>query len=402
MALFEGVKVIDLGWGIVTPLTTRFLANHGAVVIRVESSIRVDPIKHLPPFPGKVPGLNRGHEYNTANTSKLGVGINLASAEGLALARRLCIEWAEVVASGFAPGVVEKWGLDYEGLKEERPDIIVLNTSVFGKSGPFHTFAGWGNLAAATAGFYEVTGWPEGGPQLVHGAYTDIIAPRFNALIIAAVLDRRRRTGQGANIDVSQVESAIHLLFGPMLEWTANDRLWERRGNRSNCGCPHGTYPCAGEDRWISIAVHRDEHWKALCHLMQRLDILDDPRYSTFAARYAHEDELDELIAAWTRSHDAFSLFAELQATGVPSGVVQNAADLQQDPQLRARGYFVTVDHKEIGPLICDGEPTIATERAEISAAPCIGQHNLVLRDILGLSMEEFERLQAEGVIQTA
>ena len=402
MALFEGVKVVDLGWGIVTPLTARFLANHGAVVIRVESSIRVDPIKHLPPFPGKIPGLNRGHEYNTANTSKLGVGINLACAEGLALARRLCIEWADVVASGFAPGVVEKWGLDYDGLKGERPDLIVLNTSVFGKSGPYYTFGGWGNLAAATAGFYEITGWPDGGPQLVHGAYTDIIAPRFNALIIAAALDRRRRTGQGANIDVSQVEAAVHMLFGPILEWTCNGRLWERIVNPSEYGCPQDTYPCAGEDRWISIAVHQDRDWEALCHLMQRADLADDPRYSTFAARYAHEDELNEMIAAWTRGHDAFSLFADLQAAGVASGVVQNAADLQQDPQLRARGYFVTVDHKEIGSLICDGEATIATERAEISAAPCIGQHNDVLREILGLSAEEFERLQASGVLQAA
>ncbi len=402
MALFEDVKVVDFGWGIVGPLSIRFLANHGATVIRVESTTRMDPIKMVPPYAGGKPGPNRGQEYNIANTSKYGVGINLADPEGLALARRLCVEWADVVASGFAPGVAERMKLDYAGLKDERPDIIVLNTSIFGDSGPYRTFAGWGTLAAGTAGFYEVTGLPAGGPQLVHGAYTDIIAPRFNALMIAAALDRRRRTGQGAEIDVSQVEAAIHLLYGPILEWTCNRRLWRRSGNRSPHGCPHGTYPCRGHDRWISVAVHSDSEWDSLCSAMRRPELARDVRFATFLARRENEDELDRLITSWTEGEQAEALFALLQAQGVPSGVVQNAVDLEADPQLRARGYFVQVDHEEIGPLVCDGEAAIVTERAEIRSAPCIGQHNYLLKEILGVSDEEFARLSASNVLQRA
>ena len=148
------------------------------------------------------------------------------------------------------------------------PGLIVLSTSLMGKTGPLNTFGGYGNMASAWCGFYEVAGWPDRDPAGPWGAYTDFIGARYNAIAVLAALEHRKRTGEGQHIDLSQAEASIHFLAPAILDYQVNGRVARRTGNRDPLMAPHGVYPVRGEDRWIAIAVADDEQWTALCEVL--------------------------------------------------------------------------------------------------------------------------------------
>jgi benzylsuccinate CoA-transferase BbsF subunit len=396
------VKIVDFMWVMAGPGATRVLADYGATVVRIESTSHLDALRTVTPFHNGQPGPENSGFFQNLNAGKLGITLDFTIEAGRTVVLDL-VRWADVVTESFSPKAMHKWGLDYESLRQVKPDIIMLSTSLMGQSGPLAQFAGFGNLAAAITGFYSITGWPDRPPAGPFGAYTDTVSPRFTAVAILAALEYRRRTGQGQYIDQSQAEAALHFLGPALLDYTVNHRVQGQIGNRDRHLAPHGVYPAAGEDRWVAIAVSTSAQWTALCSVMQRPDLAEDARFATSSARLAQQDELDAIIAAWTRQRDAHELEALLQAQGITASAVQTMYDLYRDPQLAHRGHFVELAHPLHGLTTVEGSRfQLARTPARIEqAGPTLGRDNrYVLETILGYSPERIAALAAQGVLR--
>jgi crotonobetainyl-CoA:carnitine CoA-transferase CaiB-like acyl-CoA transferase len=397
-----GVKVVDLMWAIAGPGSTRMLADYGATVVRVESAHRFDATRTVGPFHNGQPGAECSGLFYNMNVGKRMLTLDLSKAEGRAVFFDL-VRWADVVTESFSPKAMRTWGLDYEALRRAKPDIIMLSSCLMGQTGPMAKFAGFGNLAAAIVGFTNLAGWPDRLPAGPFGAYTDYIAPWFNAAAILAALEYRGRTGQGQYIDMSQAEAALQFLSPALLDESVNGREQNRQGNRDLNYAPHGVYPAAGTDRWVAVAVTNDEQWQALCEVMQRPDSRHDGRFATAPARLAHQDELDADLASWTKDKDLFEIETMLQARGVPAYAVRTMHEITADPQLVHRGHFVQLDHPTHGKTTVEGTRfRLSRTPARIAgSAATMGRDNqYVLETILGYSEERITELVAAGVVE--
>jgi crotonobetainyl-CoA:carnitine CoA-transferase CaiB-like acyl-CoA transferase len=398
---FEGIKVADFSWIMVGPTTARYLADHGATVVRVETVNPPDRLRAAGPFKDGVPGTNRSQFFGDFNTSKLSLSLNLKNPAGVAVARRL-IAWADVYIESFTPGTVDDLGIGYETARSVNPSIIMASNCLMGQSGPAAAFAGYGYHASAIAGFCEVTGWPDLAPDGPWMAYTDTIAPRLLVATIMAALDHRRRTGQGQYIDAAQVEMALHFLAPQIIDFNVSGRVVSRNGNRSDTMAPHAVYPCTGDDQWCAIAVESEEQWDALCRALDDPAWARDDRFRTAEGRLRHQDEIDRHLGEWTTGRSAQDVMHLLQSVGVPAGVVQRSSDLLQDPQLAHRRFFRYMDHPEMGNIPYSGHQfrIRGYDSGPRFPAPLLGQHNeLVLRDILGMTDDEITEVLAAGAI---
>src|SRR5205809_108896 len=218
------LKVVDFSWAGVGPITVKYLADHGATVVRVESHARYDVVRLGPPWHDGKPGIERSQFYASYNTSKLGIALDLSKPEARAIARRIAA-WADVVVESYTPRVMRAFGLAYEDLRAANPRLVMLSTCLQGQTGPYAEFPGFGQLAAALAGFYEIAGWADRAPAPPYGAYTDYVVPRLAATALLAAVDHQRRTGEGQHLDVSQVEAALHFLAPALLDHELTGRL---------------------------------------------------------------------------------------------------------------------------------------------------------------------------------
>ena len=399
---FEGVKVADFTWVWVGPTTTKYLADHGATVVRVESQNRPDTVRFLGPYKDQAIGPNRTHAFNDFNTSKLGLTLNLKTPEGIEIAKRL-IGWADVYIESFTPGTVAGLGIGYDTVRALNPSIIMVSTCLMGQTGPAAAFSGYGFHAGAIAGFYEVTGWPDLPPDGPWIAYTDAIAPRILASTVMAALDHRRRTGQGQFIDAGQMEMSLQFLAPEIIDFKSSGRLATRKGNRSDTAAPHGVYPCAGEDQWCAIAVQNDDQWTGLRQAIGDPDWARDPRFDTAAGRLDHQDEIDRRISSWTSDCAPQEVMRLLQAQAVPAGVVQRSSDLMKDPQLIHRRLFRELEHPEVGRAPYTGHlfNIRGYDSGPRFAPPVMGQHNeQVLKEVLGMSDDEIGEAVIAGALE--
>jgi crotonobetainyl-CoA:carnitine CoA-transferase CaiB-like acyl-CoA transferase len=396
---FAGLKVADFSWIGVGPITAKYLADHGATVVRVEAGDPPDRLRSSGPHKDNIPGPNRSQFFGAFNTSKKGILLDLKQPGGKEVARKL-LAWCDVAFESFTPGTMADLGLDYEAARAINPSIVMVSTCLMGQTGPAARLAGYGYHAAAISGFYEVTGWddrPPGGP---FSAYTDVIAPRFLAATVAAALDHRRRTGEGQYIDQSQMESALHFLAPELLDYQVNGTIPRRCGNADPFAAPHNAYQTAGTDQWIAIAVETDAQWAALKRVMGNPEWAADPALDTAAGRLAARDELDRQIEGWTKPQDRYALMTALQEAGVPAGVVQRSSDLLKDPQLLHRNFFHPIEHPEMGLVPYEGHQFRISgyESGPRTPAPCIGEHTYeVLTETLGLSEDEAAALISAG-----
>jgi benzylsuccinate CoA-transferase BbsF subunit len=399
--VFDGLAVLELGSGAAGPVATRYLAEQGARVVRIESSKRPDFLRVLFLTPDSKHGLDGSPMYVLLNPEKESVAINMAEPEGVALVKRL-VEWADVVAENFSPGVMAKWGLDWEGVRALRPDAILVSGCLFGQTGPQRKYPGFGGQGSAIAGFNHLTGWPDREAHGPYGTITDSLSPRYVATALVAALLERRRTGKGRHIDVSQIECAVYSLSEMIVRQSADGEGEVRRGNRSERAAPHGAYPCRGEDAWIAIAVEDDAAWAALVSVLGDPEWASDPALERVEGRLAAEAEIDERLARFTREHDALALAERLQAAGVPAGPVQSFADLLDDPQLAHRGHFVPLRHVHLGelPFERSGFRLSASPGGYTRPGPNLGEHDReVLGGILGLCDAEIEDLTTREIV---
>ena len=399
----DGVNVLDFCWVAVGPMTTKYLGEYGATVVRVESAKRPGTLRSAAPFPGGVAGINRSAYFASYNANKMGITVDMRHPRARELMLRLA-GWADIVTENFTPGTMEGWGLGFEELRAVNPALVMFSASMMGRGGPMERQPGFGPVLSSLVGLTNVTGWPDRTPVNPYGAYTDFIVPRFAVAAILAALDHSRRTGEGRHLDLSQLETSMHFLAPFLLDYTANGREQQRRGNRDAAAAPHGVYPCAGEDRWLALACETGQQWRSLIELAEPDGgPLHADRFATLLSRKANEDELDRLIADWTVKHEQRPLMEALQGAGIPAGIINDPRDLFEDPQLRHRQHFRWLDHPEIGPY--------ATDRSEFelsltpgsldTPAPLLGQHTEhFLRDVVGLTEDEYRSLEADGALE--
>jgi crotonobetainyl-CoA:carnitine CoA-transferase CaiB-like acyl-CoA transferase len=418
----QGVRICDFTWFLASAGGTRFLSAFGAQCIKIEwkgnpdlriavpapvggREARARATAPLPP----VDDADMSGQFNQTNPGKLGISLNIRHPEGLAIAKRL-VSISDVVAEGFSPGVMDKWGLGYDVLRSLKHDIIYAQQSGMGSEGIYGRFRALGPIAAALSGLSEMSGLPE--PAMPAGwgySYLDWFAAYSLALAILAALYQRNRTGQGQHIDASQTETGIFLAGIPVLDWSANHRPWQRYGNRSpyKLAAPHGTYRCLGTDRWLAIACFTDQEWIALSQVAGRTDWASEPRFRTLQARLANQDDLDAEITRWTIRHDDYELMHKLQSAGVAAGVCQTAEDrCDKDPQLAALEWLKEVTGTKIGTWPVAEVPVKLSETPPYiggpinRGAPCYGEDNeYVYGELLGLSTAEIGRLVDQGVI---
>jgi crotonobetainyl-CoA:carnitine CoA-transferase CaiB-like acyl-CoA transferase len=397
----EGLKVLDFSWVYAAPAVTRYLADYGATVVRVESSTAVDALRNGEPFKDATPGYERSGNYANVNMGKLNLGLNLKVPEARDVARKLAA-WADVVVENYTPRMMKQWELDYEHLREVNPALVMLSSCLTGQTGPHKDLTGYGTMGAAISGFGFLTGWPDRNPAAPFVAYTDYVSPRFATTALLAALDHRERTGEGQYLDCSQGESTMHLIGEPLLEYQVNGTIRRAAGNANPHWAPSGVYPVAGEDRWIAIAAPDEASWQALAaHAGQEWS--DDARFATQGARLEHRAALDDQMAAWTVRQDVGALEAALQAAGVPAHRVTSTADCFDDAQLAARGHFVWREHPEVGSVPYEGSRFLLSRTPATlpNGAPTLGQHNQqILGEFLGLDDEAITELVIAGAIE--
>lgn len=401
---FEGIKIVDFGWSLVGPLMAKDLAEYGALVINIESKTRPGLFRGMGYFKDNIVGPNRSGVFNQMNVSKLGVTINLATPKGKELAKKL-VAWSDIVVENFSGGAMEKMGLGYDELRKVKPDIIMARCSFMGQTGPWANAQLYGDQGVPLSGFSRIVGWPdretEGSPG--GGPDTDHIGPRFCFPAMIAALLYRQRTGKGQCIDVAQYETGAHFLAPLAMDYVVNHRVAKRKGNRCDYAAPHNVYRCLGDFRWCAIAVFTDEEWQNFCKVIGNPPWVHDLKFSTLLAKKENEDELDELVEAWTLNHSAEEVMQLMQSAGVSAGVVQNGQDLmERDPQLKHRHFFWELDHPEVGKYRAFGASFLLSNSShEIKSAPLMGEHNeYVLKEILGISDTEIAEMVIEGVIE--
>ena len=415
-----GVRILDFSWFLASAGATRYLAALGADVLKVEWKTHPDSGRgSLVPSGGRaartlataplpaVKDPSVGGQFNNKNPGKRGLSLNVADPRGLSIAKALLAK-CDVVAEGFSPGVLERWGLGYSSQREIRPDIIYVKQSGMGAFGTYGRFRAVGPIAAALSGMSEMSGLPSPAPPAGWGySFLDWFGAYSMALSILAALYHRERTGEGQWIDASQTEAGIMLTQVPVLDWSAHRRPWERTGNRAAYQeiAPQGIYPCAGEDRWIAITCATEAHWKALADLAGSR--LADPRFASVADRLAHHDALDRALSSWTAGFEPYALMLQLQAAGIPAGVCQTAGDrCDNDPQLRLLGWLTELTGTRIGrwplaevPVRMSRTPPYLGGRPD-RAAPLYGEDNTaILTGLLGMSEEEVAELTEQGVL---
>jgi crotonobetainyl-CoA:carnitine CoA-transferase CaiB-like acyl-CoA transferase len=403
MNALKGIKVVEFAAFAAGPVVGKHLADHGATVVHVESKVRPDGFRtHYPPYKDNIHGLNRSGLFALCNNDKLDITLNLKKAPRATELAKKIAAWADVVIENFSPGTMARLGLDYESLKQVKPDLIMLSSSNLGQTGPHAHHAGFGSQLSSLAGFTHLTGYPDGPPQILYGPYIDYIAVAYGAVAILAALDYRKRTGKGNYIDTAQYETGLQYLAPLLLDYKINGRAAGRNANRDPDAAPHGAYPCKGDDRWCAISVSSDDEWKKLRRMMGNPKWSADKKFATHKARKAHEDELDRKIGEWTRALPPRALMNKLQKAGVKSGVVNRMCDVYDDPQLKGRPQWVVLKHPEIGrmhyqrpPFLLDKTPPGPSKRD-----PLLGEHNEYFYcELLGLSRMEYEGLVKDGVI---
>jgi len=404
MQPLHGLKVLDFCWVAAGPMTTSYLAEYGATVVRVESRRRPDPLHTAPPAAkGKGHGVRSGY-YANYSANKHALGLNLGHPKAIAIVKRM-VAWADLMTENFTPGTIERLGLGYDELCKVKPDIVLFSTSMLGRGGPHSKLPGFGAVLSSLSGLTGITGWPDRDPTNPYGAYTDFIAPRFAVSTILAALDHRRRTGDGQHIDMSQLESALQFIAPLVLERANNGREPGRSGNRSEAAAPHGAFPCQGDDRWIAITCTSDTHWRALQEVLGSPPWMREERFATLLGRKRAEEALEALLGQATRAWEAEELMQALQQAGVPAGAVRSNQGIIEDRQLAHRGHFVYYDKPDLGrhPVQRSEFRLSKAPAAHNWPTPVIGEHTReVCRDILGMSDAEIEPLIAEGVLEVA
>lgn len=390
--ILKGLRVLDLTRVLAGPYSTRILADFGSEVIKVQSKKTAT-----------------GAEFNTApyfcawNRNKRSIALDLRYPDARELFLKL-VKISDVLVENFTPRVMPNWDFSYERLKEVNAKLIMLSMSGMGQTGPWKDFVAFGPTLQSLGGLTYLTSYSQDDPMGLGYAYADLVSGLYGVIAILAALEYRDRSGHGLYIDLSDYE-AVCTTIGPALMEAFDSQMKNMpKGNMADHmpAAPYGCFRCIGEDRWCVIAVFTEAEWNALCSVMGNPAWAMENRFSTLTKRKMHEAELDTYIEKWTIKQTAEDIVKSLQEVGISSGVVQNAEDLANDPQLLARDYFVELKHPILGTIVTDKNPIKfrGSKQEPWGASPLLGEANqYVYQELLGLSEHEIRSYMTKGII---
>ncbi|MGH1493915.1 MAG: CoA transferase [Acidimicrobiales bacterium] len=400
----EGVRVCDFTWVWAGPFCTQYLAHLGADVIRLESPDRLCLFRRLAFNPPDQPlEPDSAGVFHTYNSDKRSVGIDLQHPDAHEIIRRL-VATSDVVIDNFGVGVMASLGYGVDDLRAINPDVIVASLTGYGQTGPSASYMAYGPAGGAFSGLYSANGYEGGLPAETGIAVGDPCTGITALWSVVSALVARRRNGEVARIDVAMVEAVGASIGEIWMEYLATGESPTPRSNRDAMWAPHGCYPAAGDDEWISIACTTEEAWRALAEVIAGPGLADDERFATMERRKANEDALDEIVWAWSSQGERWERCRVLQAVGVAALPSISPLELWQgDPQLEALDMLERPEHPVTGSHVVPGLPwRMSTGPNGLRRpAPMLGQHNEdVLVDLLGFSRAEVEHLQQSNVLK--
>ncbi|PRY71751.1 CaiB/BaiF CoA transferase family protein [Halomonas ventosae] len=391
------IKVLELGQLIAGPYCGQVLADFGAQVIKVEP-------------PGKGDAMRQWGEadrdtgeplwWNVIGRNKQSLTLDLRQPRGQELLRELASQ-ADVIIENFRPGTMERWGLGYEALSRHNPGLVMVRVTGFGQEGPYASRAGFASVCEAMGGLRHLSGYPDRPPVRVGISLGDTLAGLHAALGTMMALHQRDRSGRGQVVDSSIFESVLAMMESLVPEYARAGKVRERSGSFLPKIAPSNAYP-ARDGRDVIIGANQDTVFRRLCEAMGQPGLADHPDYATHRARGEHQAAIDDLVAAWTREHDAQQVVDLLAKAGVPAGLVYRAPDMLDDPHFQARESIVEVPDRHGHPLPMQNVfPRLSDTPGRVrEVGPALGEHTeQVLTGWLGLAPEALDALRADGVI---
>ncbi|MDE0719603.1 MAG: CoA transferase [Dehalococcoidia bacterium] len=412
--LLGGIRVLDMTQIRAGPKGSRWLADAGAEVIKLEARGRSDSRGFGRRGSGSTAGpiaavsetaQREGNRvaFEQLNRNKLGLSIDLSFPEGKKIFKNM-VSVCDVVMENFSYGVMDRLGLGYNDLRKYRPDLVMMSMPAYGSSGPYRDYVSFGWAQEHMGGITSRTGYWGGPPQKTGTIVADPLNGVHGAIAVLTALIGRAKTGEGRFIDFSQLESMVPLSGEAILDYSVNGRPPQRNGNRDSHLAPQGVYQCAGEDNWVCISVTTDEEWAALCGVLQSPELAADPRFTNRPGRVENHDALDSAIGRWTMVREKNQAMTELQVAGVPAGAVLDQAEAYRDAQAVSRDFLVELTHPDGVTFPYSRTPArFSKTPAEVrTPGPLLGEHNeYLLGTLLGIPAPERERLESSGVTAT-
>ncbi|MBI1170810.1 CoA transferase [bacterium] len=369
MTPLAGVKVVELARILAGPWAGQTLADLGAEVIKVEAPEGDDTRRWGPPFITRDGDTSAAYFYAT-NRGKTSVTCDFRTAEGQAMVRALVAD-ADVLIENFKVGGLAKYGLDYESLARVNPRLIYCSITGFGQTGPYAHRAGYDFIIQGMAGLMSVTGEPEGQPQKVGVAVTDIFTGVYSATAILAALVQRGRTGQGQHIDMALMDVATSIMANQAMNYLVTGTAPGKMGNAHPNLAPYAVFDCA--DGWIILATGNDAQYRRLCALLGLTEMAEAAEFATNALRIANRAEMTRRLTEATRTFAKADLLAACEAQGVPAGPINDLAEVFADPQVVARQMRIA---PEGIPGLRSPMTFSAADLSLDRTAPKLGQHD--------------------------
>jgi len=418
----ENIRVVDFSWVRAGPWATRWLGAFGAEVIKIEwpENERGRLPSTTTPQNLEV-NLNTSGNFNDTNVNKKSLSLNVRSAKGLEIAKRL-IAVSDIVIENFSSRVLHRWGLDYQELCKIKPDIVYVSMSGYGHTGRNHHYTSFGPVAQAASGLTYLSGLPGKPPAGWGWSYMDDTGGVYGAMCALTGLYHRNMTGEGQHIDLSQMVASVPLNGPALLDFTVNGRGSRRPGyppgNRAHWPgtplvnnyrgptvTPHNAYRThPGEyNDWCVIVCHSNDEWQRLVEVMGAPSWAASPKFATVAGRLRHQQELDEQIEAWSMTLGKYELTERCQAAGIRALPVQSAEDrVEHDPQLRHREMYLEMEHLALGRRKVQNTPfkLSKTPASNYLPSPLIGQHTQeIVEGLLGYSHEDLRAGFTDGTL---
>lgn len=392
--LLKGMKVLDLTRVLAGPYASMVLADLGAEVLKIELPEKGDESRGFGPFQN-----GESAYFTSVNRGKKSVTVDLRTAAGCALAKRLVRE-CDVLLENFRPGSMARFGLDYESLRPEHPRLVYASISGFGQTGPYAQRPAYDVIIQAMGGISSITGEPGGAPVRVGSSVADLSSALFGVIGILAAWGRAKETGQGQQVDISMLDCQVALLENAVARYYVNGEVPQPLGSRHPTITPFQYFAAA--DGYIVIAAGNDGLWRKLCMALGLGELAEDKRFADNAARTQNHAEMEPLLAEAFRARSVEAWCEVLGAAGIPCGPIHDVGQVCNDVQVAAREMIIELEHPVAGrqkmpntPLKFSQTPIDLQE-----PAPLLGQHTeQVLGEWLGLSVEELEALRAEGTI---
>jgi len=403
--IFDGkLRVLDISMGWAGALVGQMFAEMGAEVLKVEDTHHFDWWRgSLSMAPPEMQPIERAAVFNTANRGKRGVTLDLASARGIEILKRL-IEVSDVLVENFSPGVMDRLGLGYEAVSAINPRLIMISMPSFGSDGPECNARGYGNTVEAMAGVTGLTGYHDGDGQryTLSNALGDPVGGLHGVFALMVALYERERSGRGQLIELAQVESLIPFVAEAIVDFQFTEKVPAARGNRHREYAPHGIYRCAGDDNWIALACETGDQWRSLASALGVEQLASDKRFASASDRKANEDALDAELSRAIAPLNADDCAERLRDAGVLAAPVNSASAVMADPQIQSREYFVAIDRAVVGTHLYPGAVARIPDtppRAD-TPAPLLGEHNRqVFAELLGMNDDDIAELERSGVI---